>query len=116
MSRTRIRRGSRSLLAEIQRLERVIAQDDALESEYEEAAAEEEALKDEVVGQADEELLRETEEIGDEEADIAEESTGIPVDEEQDQNERAEDNWPLSASERQKIAMRLVRLAKALVV
>ena len=61
---------------------------------------------------ASEELLRETKEWGDEEAAIAEESTGIPVSEEQDQNEKANDNWPVTA--RQQIASRLLKLAKRL--
>ena len=113
--RVRRKRAGRSLVAEIRRLERILAQDDVLESEYEDEAAAEEAMMDEVVGQADEELLRETEEIGDEEAEIAEESTGIPVEEEQEQNDKANENWPLSASERKRIAVRLVRCARALI-
>ena len=59
-----------------------------------------------------EELLQETVQWGNEEADIAEESTGIPVSEVQDQNEKANDNWPVTA--RQQIASRLLKLAKRL--
>lgn len=58
----------------------------------------------------DSELEQWAEELGKEEASIAERSTGISVEESMDQNERAEKNWPVQA----KTAARLLKLASEL--
>ena len=96
MSRERLTRKARShqgveILAEIEELERHLnAADDA-----------------QIEGWADD--------IADEERDIVKDSTGEEVKDEGDQNAKAEKNWPVSASEKQRIAGRLVSLVKALI-
>lgn len=63
----------------------------------------------------DSELEQEAQALADEEVDIAEESTGVSVEEDVgDQNEKANENWPMSASQRHALAKRLVAIAKSL--
>ena len=69
-----------------------------------------EEMEKKLIADESAELLSDAKKIGDEEAEIAEESTGISVSEVQDQNERANDNWPIEA--REAVASRLVTLAK----
>jgi hypothetical protein len=78
---------ARSVMAEIERLEAILAVD-------------EEGLK------------QEADELADEEVDIAEESTGEVVSETEDQNEMAMENWPVD--DRQAVASRLLKMAKLL--
>ncbi len=68
----------------------------------------------EVEDAQDRELEQEADSIADEERAIAEESTDVPVKDEGDQNEKSMDNWPLTSAERERIARRLVVMAKVL--
>jgi hypothetical protein len=96
MSRERITRrrsASKSVLAEIEELEREISAQD------EDAA-----------------LLSDAEAIADDEVKTVTERGETDVKEDiGDENARANDNWPMEAAEREDIARRLVTLAKKLV-
>jgi len=96
MSRERMthrRSAGKSVMAEIVELERQIAAQDV-----------------------DEALLSDAEEIADEEVETVTERGETDVEENiGDENARANDNWPMEAAEREKIARRLVVLAKKLV-
>ena len=88
MTRRRVRKPTaRSVMAEIERLEAVLAVDDA-------------------------ELESDADAIAKEEADIAEDSTGYSVDMGEDQNDKAMDNWPVAG--REAVASRLLRMAALL--
>ena len=95
---TRVGAEGRTLLAEIDRLERFIGAED-----------EEKVVKEE--GQSEEELLEVAEDIGDDDDD----ELDAPAEAGMDQNERAMKNWPMKASEKHAVAKRLVALAKALI-
>jgi hypothetical protein len=74
--------------------------------------AEIEELERQIEADQDAELEADAEAIADEDKDIAEESTGYSVDDQGDQNEKSMDNWPVD--DREAVAARLVRMAKAL--
>lgn len=96
MSRERLTNTSRSrtsdtLLGEIERMERFIsAADDAKIEDW-------------------------ADDLADEERKVVTESQGGDVKDEGDQNAKAEKNWPISASEKQRIAKKLVGLARTLI-
>ena len=96
MSRERItkrRTARKSVLAEIEDIEREISAQD------EDAA-----------------LLSDAEAIADEEVETVTERGETDVEEDiGDENARANDNWPMEAAERESIARRLVTIAKKLV-
>ena len=82
--------GSREIIAEIEKLEKLIHAD------------------------MDQELVSDAQALADEEVDIVEDSAEEPISEDVQQNERAMDNWPATASEREDFARRLVAMAKKL--
>jgi hypothetical protein len=96
MSRERItkrRTAGKSVLAEIEELERAISAEDG-----------------------DAALLSDAEAIADEEVATVTERGETDVKEDiGDENARANDNWPMEAAEREGIARRLVTIAKKLV-
>ena len=96
MSRERMtkrREASKSVLAEIDELERLISAD-----------------------AADDALLSDAEEIADDEVETVTERGETDVQEDiGDENARANDNWPMEAAESESIARRLVSIAKKLV-
>ena len=74
--------------------------------------AEIEELEKRLAGE-DEQLMQDAEAIADEEVAIAEESTGVVVDEAlSSENEKANDNWPVA--DREAVASSLVRMAEML--
>ena len=95
---TRARRSSsaKGLFGEIERLERMIQAD------------------------ADAELESEANSTAKEDMKVVQEGPGEPVKDQGDQNAKAENNWPtgvpqdMTASQRERLARRLVRLAKAI--
>ena len=89
---------AKDILAEIEELEAQIAGIDE-ESETQTAGV-------------DEELEAEADELAEEEKEIVQESTDVPLEVGTDQNEKAMDNWPVA--DKEKVAARLVRMAKAL--
>jgi len=106
------------LLAEIGRLEKAINAEGADEELLKETEAIENEDNAEITAEDEsEELLDEAQDIADEEVAIIEDGQDVPDVEEDivDQNERAQENWPLSASERHAVASRLVAIAKKLV-
>jgi len=65
--------------------------------------------------EADDKLRAEAQEIADAEADIVTERSGEDLSEDTlTQNARANANWPLTASEKKRVASRLLRIAKKL--
>ena len=77
-------------------------------------AAELDKLEHLVNAGADEDLVNEAQALADEEVDIVKDETDESVSENVEQNERAQDNWPMNASEREVLAGRLVTIAKRL--
>jgi hypothetical protein len=62
----------------------------------------------------DEQLVQEAQGLANEEVKIVEDAAAEPVSENVEQNERAQDNWPMKASEREELATSLVVMAKRL--
>jgi len=88
MTERRARTKDDSVLAQVERLEAIMA--DA----------------------ADKKLESEADQLAKEEVKIVEEGTDVNVSESGDQNDKAMDNWPVTA--REAVAARLLRMARAL--
>lgn len=84
--------------------QRLTARNDA------EIIAEIDALEKMVEAGMDEELVQDAQGTANEDAKV----TGEPAVDVDGQNEKANDNWPMSASERHALATRLVAMAKRL--
>jgi hypothetical protein len=98
MSRNRMTRRSSvdGLLSEIEGLERLFSAQEQVESPEDKA------------------LQQDADAITREDNRIVEEGMDVKVQDEGNQNEKAMDNWPLTAEEKKNIAGRLVAIAKQL--
>jgi hypothetical protein len=88
----------RQLLAAIRSLKEKLSADDDLDRDF--------------TASADSDLESWADQLADAERAIAEESTGYHTDDEGNQNDKSMKNWPITA--RQKMASRLVKLAKSI--